>query len=223
VGKNVIITGSTGMVGKGVLLECLESEHVDSVLVINRETVNVQHPKLKEIIHKNFYNLESIKHELKGYHACFYCLGISSVGMKEDEYATITFDITKHFADIMYEQSPNANFIYVSGAGTDSTEKGRIMWARVKGKTENMILNKGFQDAYAFRPGAILPVKGVKSKTGWYNFIYEIIKPINPILLKSKSVTTTSKIGLAMIDVVLNPQDLKHLENLDINRIANNI
>ena len=116
-GINTIITGSTGMVGKGVLLECLESEHIDLVLVINRKSIGVEHPKLKEIVHKDFYNLNLIKHELKGYSSCFFCLGISSVGMKEDDYNHITFDITKHFADVLKEQSPNAVFNYVSGTG----------------------------------------------------------------------------------------------------------
>ena len=219
-GINTIITGSTGMVGKGVLLECLESEHIDLVLVINRKSIGVEHPKLKEIVHKDFYNLNLIKHELKGYSACFFCLGISSVGMKEDDYNHITFDITKHFADVLKEQSPNAVFNYVSGTGTDSTENGRVMWARVKGKTENMILNKGFKDVYAFRPGIILPTIGVRSKTGWINIFYTIVKPLNPLLSKLKYVTTTSNVGLAMINVVVNPQELKHLENSDINKIA---
>ena len=201
----VIITGSTGMVGKGVLLECLESEHVNSVLVINRESVNIQHPKLKELIHKDFQSLDSITHELKGYDACFFCLGISSVGKKEDEYTKITYDITKSFVDALHNQSPDAVFNYVSG----------------KGKTENLVLYKGFKDAYAFRPGVILPVKGVKSKTGWVNIIYTIIKPLNPLLSKIKYVTTTEKVGLAMINVLQSPQNLKYLENSDINNISN--
>jgi hypothetical protein len=219
-GKDIIITGSTGMVGKGVLFECLESDYVDSVLVINRETVNIKHEKLKEIIHKDFTDLSSIRNEINGFDACFFCLGVSSVGMNEDKYTEITYDITRHFADILYEQSPNMVFNYVSGTGTDSTEKGRVMWARVKGKTENMVLNKGFSDAYAFRPGMILPIKGVKSKTGWVNILYTIFKPLNPLLSNMKYVTTTAKVGTAMINVLLQPQDLKYLENSDINRIS---
>ncbi len=215
-----IITGTTGMVGRGVLLECLENEHVDSVLVINRESINLNHPKLKEIIHKDFNNLESIKNELKGFNACFYCMGISSIGKKEEEYYSITYQITKYFVDILWEQNPDMVFNYVSGTGTDSTEKGKVMWARVKGKTENMILNKGFKDAYAFRPGAILPIKGVKSKTGWINTLYLILKPFYPLLIKMKYVTTSSMVGTAMINSILHPQKLKHLENTDINILA---
>ena len=208
------------MVGRGVLLECLESEHVDSVLVINRESINLNHPKLKEIIHKDFNNLESIKNELKGFNACFYCMGISSIGKKEEEYYSITYQITKYFVDILWEQNPYMVFNYVSGSGTDSTEKGKVMWARVKGKTENMILNKGFKDAYAFRPGVILPIKGVKSKTGWINTLYLILKPFYPLLIKMKYVTTSSMVGTAMINSILHPQKLKHLENTDINILA---
>ena len=215
-----IITGTTGMVGRGVLLECLESEHVDSVLVINRESINLNHPKLKEIIHEDFNNLESIKNELKGFNACFYCMGISSIGKKEEEYYSITYQITKYFVNILWEQNPDMVFNYVSGSGTDSTEKGKVMWARVKGKTENMILNKGFKDAYAFRPGAIIPIKGVKSKTGWINTLYLILKPFYPLLIKMKYVTTSSIVGIAMINSILHPQKLKHLENTDINILA---
>ena len=208
------------MVGRGVLIECLESEHVESVLVINRESINLNHPKLKEIIHKDFNNLESIKNELKGFNACFYCMGISSIGKKEEEYYSITYQITKYFVNILWEQNPYMVFNYVSGSGTDSTEKGKVMWARVKGKTENMILNKGFKDAYAFRPGAIIPIKGVKSKTGWINTLYLILKPFYTLLIKMKYVTTSSMVGTAMINSILHPQKLKHLENTDINILA---
>ena len=208
------------MVGRGVLIECLESEHVESVLVINRESINLNHPKLKEIIHKDFTNLESIKNELKGFNACFYCMGISSLGKKENEYHSITYQITEHFVNILFRQNPDMIFNYVSGTGTDSTEIGKVMWARVKGKTENMILNKGFKDAYAFRPGAILPTKGVKSKTGWVNTLYFIFKPFYSLLIKMKYVTTSSKIGIAMINSIMQPQKLKHLENTDINTLA---
>ena len=219
-GNRVLITGSTGMVGKGVLLECLDSDNVESVLVINRETVGIEHPKLKEIIHKDFFDLGSIKVDLNGYGACFFCLGVSSAGMREDKYSNITYKLTKHFSDTFIKQNPDSIFIYVSGTGTDSSEKGRVMWARIKGKTENMILNKGFKDAYAFRPGVILPTKGVRSKTDWYNVFYTLFKPLNPLLLRSKYVTTTEKVGLAMINILQNQQDSKHLENKDINIIA---
>ncbi len=216
----VIITGSTGMVGKGVLLECLESEHVESVLVINRSTISMVHQKLKEIIIPDLSDISSLKDELNGYDACFFCLGISSLGMNEQDYTKITYDITKEFADTLYELNPNLVFNYVSGSGTDSTETGSLMWARVKGKTENLVLNKGFKDAYAFRPGAILPEKGVKSKTPWVNFMIMLLTPFFPLFKKLNSVTTSSRVGQAMINTVVKPYSVKYLENKDINKIS---
>lgn len=163
----VIITGTTGMVGKGVLLECLEHPKINEVLIINRRSSGVNHPKLKEIIHKDFFDLSLIEHELKNCDACFFCLGTSAVGKSEKEYTRITYELTKHWSDTLYKLNPNMVFNYVSGTGTDSSEKGNAMWARVKGKTENYILSKGFKAAYMFRPGIILPEKDVKSSTNW--------------------------------------------------------
>jgi len=218
---NVIITGSTGMVGKAILIECIESEHIENILLINRSSINEKSPKVKEIIHNDFSQFASIKDDLEGYDACFHCMGVSAIGMSEEKYTHITYHMTKALADLLFELSPNMVFNYVSGTGTDSTEKGRSMWARVKGRTENYILNKGFKDAYAFRPGVILPEKGVKSKTGWYNFFYVISKPFYPLLIKMKSVISSSDLGKAMINYLLKPQQLKHPENKDINKLAN--
>jgi len=218
----VIITGSTGMVGKAVLIECLESPIVESVLVINRVSVGIQHPKLYEVLHTDFTNLDPIKNKLKGYDTCFYCMGVSALGMSEKNYYRITYTMTETFAKTLHVLNSNMVFDYVSGTGTDSTEKGRVMWARVKGKTENMVFNQGFKDAYAFRPGAILPEKGVKSKTGWYNAFYCILKPFYPIIRKMDSVISSSTIGQAMINSVMHPQELKILENRDINSLALN-
>lgn len=217
---NAIITGTTGMVGKSVLLECLEDSRVESVLVINRKSLNISHPKLKEIIHNDFYDLSNIKKELIGFNACFFCMGVSAIRMSEDGYSKITYDITKQFADILFELNPDMTFNYVSGTGTDSSENGSSMWARVKGKTENYILNKGFKDAYMFRPGAIIPEKGIKSNTGWYSTLYILLTPFFPLLKKMKNVTTTTKLGVAMINSVLTGSKLKHLENADINALA---
>lgn len=214
----VIITGSTGMVGKGVLLECLDHPDVAEVLVVNRSTVGVQHPKLREIIHKDFHNLSSIKDELQGYNACFFCLGVSAVGMSEEQYQHITYDLTIHFAATVI--NPEMIFTYVSGTGTDSSEKGRSMWARVKGKTENKLLSMPFRNAYMFRPGVILPKKGIKSKTNLYQFFYTILRPFFPLMEKLPSVTDTTKVGKAMIRVALYGTDKKHLENKDINELA---
>jgi uncharacterized protein YbjT (DUF2867 family) len=217
-GLKVIITGSTGMVGKGVLLECLEHPHVSEVLIINRSSIGMQHPKLKELIHKDFYNLQPVQEQLQGYDACFFCLGVSSVGMSEEAYTKPTYDLTLHFAETVI--NADMTFIYVSGSGTDSTEKGSIMWARVKGKTENALLKMPFKAAYMFRPGVILPVKGVKSKTPLYNFFYVILRPFFPLMSKMNSVTDSAKVGHAMINVALHGSDKVHLENRDINEVG---
>jgi nucleoside-diphosphate-sugar epimerase len=218
--SKVMITGSTGMVGKGVLLECLESPKIEEVLVINRSTLGMNHPKLKEVLLADFSTVESIKDQLEGYDACFYCMGVSSVGMSEEQYTQITYATTRAFADVLYALNPNAVFIYVSGTGTDSTEKSRIMWARVKGRTENMVLNKGFKDAYAFRPGVIIPEKGIQSRTGWYNAIYVVMRPFFSLLKRSKNITTTTRLGQAMIELLEFPQAEKQLENVDINKLV---
>lgn len=215
-----IITGATGMVGKGVLLECLDSPEVESVMVVTRKKTGLYHDKMKEIIVHDFYDLSSIKKDLKGYSACFFCLGVSAFGLNEEQYTKITYTLTLHFAETLLELNPEMVFNYVSGTGTDSSEQGRSMWARVKGRTENAILNMGFRDAYAFRPGLIIPEKGVKSSTGWYSAIYTIMKPIFPWLKKRNFVTTSIKVGKAMIATVIKGYRKKHLENKDINQIA---
>lgn len=216
----VIITGSTGMVGKGVLYESLENESIEKVLVINRSSLGMNHEKLQEIILSDLSQIDTVKDQLQGYDACFFCLGISVLGLNEDQYTKITFDITKAFVDTLYESNPEMVFNYVSGTGTDSSEKGKTMWARVKGRTENMVLSKGFKDAYAFRPGMIIPEKGIRSRTGWYNAIYVIMRPFFPLFKKSNNVTTTTRIGDAMINSMTHSQELKHLENPQINLLA---
>ncbi|BDD05691.1 NAD-dependent epimerase/dehydratase family protein [Aureibacter tunicatorum] len=218
----VIITGSTGMVGKSVLMECLASENVEQVLSISRSSVGIENPKLIEVIHKDFSDFSAIKEELKGYDACFYCMGVSALGMNEEDYTRIIYGMTKALADTLFELNNQLVFNFVSGMSTDSSEQGSAMWARVKGKTENMILAMGFKDAYAFRPGAIFPEKGIKSKTAWYNIIYTLLKPFFPLLIKSKSAIMSSDIGKAMINVVLTPYPDKVLENHTIKEIAKN-
>ena len=156
-----IITGSTGMVGKGVLLECLESPHVESVLVINRHSVDLKHEKLKEIIHTDFQDLSAIEEQLTGYNTCYFCLGVSAAGMSEKDYSRITYDLTLNFAQTLLKLNPELTFCYISGAGTDSSEKGRMMWARVKGKTENALLALPFKAAYMLRPAFIQPMKDI--------------------------------------------------------------
>lgn len=192
-----IITGTTGMVGEGVLHESLQHPEVSAVLVINRKPCGVSHPKLKEIIHGNFLDLSPIADQLSGYNACFFCLGVSSVGMKEAEYTRLTYDLTLHMAQTLAARNPDMTFCYVSGSGTDSSQQGRLMWARVKGKTENDLLKLPFKAAYMFRPGYIHPTKGLKNTLKGYKYI----APFYPLLrrLFPNSVTTLRQLGLAMI------------------------
>ena len=217
-----IITGATGMVGEGVLNECLLHPDVESVLVINRKPCGVKHERLKEIILKDFFDISTIENQLSGYNACYFCAGVSSVGKKEDEYKHITSDLTLNFANTLIkiygERSRTMTFCYVSGVGTDSTEKGRIMWARVKGKTENDLLKLPFKAAYMFRPGFIKPTKGLKKAYMAYKFFtpfYPVIRKLFP-----KYVVTLREIGLAMINVTLYGSDKKILECKDIAELA---
>ncbi|UCH13129.1 MAG: hypothetical protein JSV22_08415 [Bacteroidales bacterium] len=216
-----IITGSTGMLGKGVLLECLDSSHVESVLVINRRPVGLKHEKLKEIIHADFYDLSTIKDQLAGYNTCYFCLGVSAAGMSEKDYSRITYDLTLNFAQTLLSLNPELAFCYISGAGTDSSEKGRMMWARVKGKTENALLALPFKKTYMLRPAYIQPMKGIRSSTRIYNILYTILKPLYPLLKAfPKIVTNTEKLGKAMIKLVLIDYDKNILENIDLNRLV---
>mgnify|MGYP002713022708 CR=1 FL=1 len=216
----VIIMGSTGMIGNGVLIECLEDNSIDEVLVINRRATNQTHSKVKEIVHEDFSDFSSLSNQLKDYDACFFCLGVSAAGMSEEQYRKITYDLTLGFAKILVETSPNCVFTYVSGAGTDSTEKGRSMWARVKGKTENDLLKLPFKDAYMFRPGYIQPRKGVKSRTTLYNTLYLFFKPLYFLLKHFKGFVTDSvSLGRAMINVVQKGYEKKIVESRDINTL----
>lgn len=210
-----IITGATGMVGRSVLLECLRNDNVESILIINRRPTGLKHPKLKEILHGDFHDLSAIKHELSGYNACFFCMGVSSIGMNEEKYTKLTYDIVAEFVDCLYAINTEMVFNYVSGVGTDSSEKGRSMWAKVKGRTENYIFNKGFKDAYAIRLGMLIPEKEVEIPT-----FYKIIRPLFPLLRLSKSFVTSENIGKAMINSVLYPQELKYLTNRGMNTLA---
>jgi hypothetical protein len=217
-----IITGSTGMVGRGVLYECLDNPEVEAVLTVNRQPLNIQHKKLKEIIHSDFMDISTIQSQLAGYNACFFCMGVSSVGMNEEKYYKVTYELTLHWAATLQKLNHDMVFCYVSGTGTDSTEKGRTMWARIKGKTENAILALSFKDAYMFRPGYIQPMKGIKSKTPLYNAMYVIFKPLYPVLkaLFPTFVTSTVQVGKAMISAALKGYGHKLLENRDINILA---
>lgn len=191
------------MVGQSALRECLINEQVQEILTIGRKSTQLQHSKLREIHQNDVADLSNITEEITGYDACFFCLGVSSAGMKEDEYTRITYDITLSAAKALASLNPQMTFIYVTGSGTDSSEQGRSMWARVKGKTENDLLKLPFKSAYMFRPGAILPLHGIKSKTKLYQFFYDILKPFYPMLMKLDSVISTEQLGRAFIQVAL--------------------
>jgi len=213
-----IVTGSTGMVGKGAILECLDNPQVGSVLAIGRQSSGISHPKLKEVLHRDFFDLTAIKPQMAGYNACFFCLGVTSAGLSEKEYEKVTYDLTLHVARNLKDLNPDMTFCYVSGTGTDSTEKGRIMWARVKGRTENALLGLGFKDAYMFRPGLIKPLRGIRSRTRMYNLGYAVIRPIIPLLQRFPGfITDTDTVARAMIRVAVSGYEKKILETRDIN------
>lgn len=210
------------MVGKGVLLECLENDEVEAVLVIGRQPVDVTHEKLKELIHKDLFDLSKVKDELKGYNVCYFCVGVTSFRMSEKDYSYITHDLSKAFAESLFAISPNMTFCFVSGAGSDSTEKSKTMWKRVKGKAENAVLAVGFQSAFAFRPAYIHPTDGIGSRTPLYDVPLKLLRHLYPVLKKlfPNSVTTTRKIGQAMINIVSEGYEKPVLESNDINSLA---
>jgi nucleoside-diphosphate-sugar epimerase len=218
--KHVLITGASGMVGRSVLLECMDDKRIDKITLVLRNEINLQHPKINQIILKDFTRFDEVKLKLGRPDACFHCMGVSSVGLNEDEFSKLTFDISKSLADVMFDLNPEMVICYVSGTGTDSSEKGNTMWARVKGETENYFLKKGFSKAIMFRPGAIIPEKGIKSRTGWYNALYVVLKPFFPLMKMSKKITTSTLLGKAMINTLF-INDIKiHLENEDINKLG---
>ncbi|TMR10033.1 epimerase [Nonomuraea turkmeniaca] len=215
---NVIIFGATGMVGRGVLRECLLDERVSAVLAVGRAPTGVDHPKLRDIVHANLLDLAPIEEHLPGFDACFFCLGVSSAGMSEKDYRHITYDYTMSVANTLARLSPSMTFVYVSGAGTDA--HGRAMWARVKGETENALLALPFQ-AYMFRPGYIQPMHGITSRTRLYRLAYVASRPLYPLfrLLFPAAVTTTERIGQAMITVAERGAPQRILGPADINAL----
>ena len=218
----VILFGATGMVGQGVLRECLLDGGVEAVLAIVRSPTGQTHAKLRELVHRDFTDFSILADDLTGYDAAFFCLGISSLGMKEAEYRHVTYDFTMAAARVLAHRNPGMTFIYVSGAGTDSTEQGKSMWARVKGATENALLKLPFKAAYMFRPGAIQPLHGITSKTRSYRWAIIVMRPLFPAMraLFPKSVITTEQVGRAMIAVARGGAEKTLLENQDIAAIA---
>lgn len=215
----VLVTGATGMVGKGVLLECLDSEYIEKAVVVNRSPIDVEHEKLEEHIVKDFFDLSSLRGKLDGIDACYFCLGISSFRMSEEDFTRITYDLTMLFANELHKQSPQAVFCYVSGAGTNPNS--RTMWSRVKGKTEDDLGKIGFKASYAFRPGFIYPKRGIKTKTALYSVAYAIFKPLYFIFrLSPAGATDTTSVGLAMINTARLLPENKILGNRLINEMA---
>ncbi|WP_308634869.1 NAD-dependent epimerase/dehydratase family protein [Paenibacillus silvisoli] len=218
----VLLFGATGMVGQSVLRECLLDPQVTSITAVGRSVTGQQHPKLHDIKHGELLDLSAIEERVQGFDACFFCLGVSSAGMSEAKYRELTYDLTLSIARTLARLNPRMTFIYVSGSGTDSTERGRSMWARVKGKTENDLLKLPFQAAYMFRPGAILPKNGVRSKTKLYQAIYDVMRPFYPLLERGfkNGITTSEKLGRAMINIVRQGYHTPFIESSDINKLG---
>ena len=213
-----ILTGASGMVGEGVLHECLNHESVESVLVIGRRPCGTSHPKLREIIHTDFYDLSPIESQLVNYNACFFCLGVSSVGLKEQEYYRLTYELTMNFAGTLSKLNQGMTFCYISGSGTDSSEKGRLMWARVKGKTENDLKKLPFKSVYNFRPGMIEPTKGLKNTLPYYKWLGWLLPVFR--LLTPGFISSLKELGQSMINSVRSGYIKDTLEVKDIKILA---
>jgi uncharacterized protein YbjT (DUF2867 family) len=209
------------MVGQGVLRECLIDPSVERVVTVGRRSTGDKHPKLGELVYPDLSTLAPLEPQLSGFDACLFCLGVSALGMTEAQYTRVTYDLTMGVAKTLLRTSPGLTFIYVSGAGTDSSERGSAMWARVKGRTENALLSLPFKAAYMFRPGLIIPLHGIRSSTRWYNAVYFVLKPIAPVLerIAPTAFTTTERLGRAMLAVARNGYSSHILEMADINRL----
>jgi len=220
----VLLFGATGMVGQGVLRECLLDPGVEAVLAVGRRSTGQTHPKLREVLREDLFELSPVEGQLSGFDACFFCLGVSSVGMAEDLYERLTYALTLAVATPLARLNPGMTFVYVSGMGTDGTERGRVRWARVKGRTENALLRLPFKAAYMFRPAFIQPQHGIRSKTRLYQAVYSATAPLLPLLRRAfpRYVTTTDEIARAMITVARHGWRSPVLENRDINAAAQN-
>jgi uncharacterized protein YbjT (DUF2867 family) len=218
----VLIYGATGMVGQGVLRECLEASDVELVRTVGRRETGVRHRKLSETVLQDPADSRAVERDLTGFDACFFCLGVSSVGMSEADYARVTYDLTMAVAAALARVNPRMTFVYVSGAGTDSSERGRTMWARVKGRTENALQRLPFRAVYLFRPGAIEPLDGIRSKTRLYHLLYRLMKPLWPLLrvVLGDRLVTTADVGLAMLAVARHGAATAVLEARDLHALA---
>ena len=215
---SIILTGATGMVGEGVLHECLQHDAIAKILLLSRKPCGITHLKIKEIIHPNFFDIQPLESQLTGYDACLFCLGVSSIGMQEEEFFQLTYILTMHFAQTVSRLNPGMDFCYVSGAGTDSTEKGRTMWARVKGKTENALTKLNFNHVYNFRPGILQPTKGLKNTLSFYKWLGWLIPVIR--LISPGSICSLKQLGTAMINAITVGYNKQVLEVTDILELA---
>lgn len=211
----IIITGATGFVGEGVLLTCLESPHVSEIVMVNRRHFALEHPKLKELIVSDFFQTDQYSEKLKGYDTCFYCAGVSSLGMNEKDYSYITYETTIAFAESLLQQNEGISFCYISGSHADSSEEGKLMWARVKGKTENALMKMPFRKEYNFRPGGMVPTAGQKNAKASYKFLVKLMA-----LLMPQRVSTIKEVGMAMINAALKGYRKRVLEITDIKELA---
>ena len=219
---NVVVFGATGMVGQGALRACVADPGVARILVIGRTPLARREPKIEERVHRDFHDFSALEPELSGWDACFFCLGVSSAGMSEAEYRRATYGIALAAAGALARRSPGMTFIYVSGAGTDATERGRTMWARVKGETENALRRLSFRAVYMFRPALIVPLHGIRSKTRSYRIFYALLRPLLPALqaLLPRYVTTTEQVGRAMLAVARHGASKPVLESRDIRALG---
>jgi len=218
---NVLLFGATGMVGQGALRECLLDPGVHRVTAVGRRATGEHHEKLREVVVPDVADLAAVEGELVGFDACLFCLGVTSAGMSEAEYTRLTYDLTVSVARTLLRLNPGMTFVFVSGAGTDSSEKGRVMWARVKGRAENAVLGMGFREAYAVRPAAIIPLHGITSRTRWIRIATTVLRPAFPLLraLLPNHVTTTEQLGRAMLKIAREGYPKRVIESRDIRRM----
>ena len=216
----VLITGSTGMVGRSVLNECIKDNRVNKIYLINRTPIDIKNKKISEFIIQDFLKVIKLKNKIINCDACFHCMGITSFGHNFEYYYKVTFEMTKAITDLVYEINKNSIMTYVSGEGTSRTESSKIPWANVKGKAENYILKKGLKDAYMIRLGLLIPENGIKAKTKLYNFFYTLMTPLYGFMKKLPSITTSSKLGAAMINCYYFPMNYKYLNNKKINKLS---
>ena len=216
----IVLFGGTGQIGRGVLLEALDDPGVTDVLAIGRAKTGESHPRLREVEHRDLFDLAPVAAEMRGADACIFCIGVSAVGMSEADYTRITHDMTLAVANRFLASNPDAAFLFISGQGADTTESGALMWARVKGRTENALLAMPFRAVTIFRPGLVLPERGIQSRTRWYRVFYTVTRPLGGLFVGAGVATTTTLLGLAMLEAVEHPPGERILDNRAINTLG---